>query len=296
MWLHQGVIFLIGGIALAMLMKRVWISVKSLGFLALGAAIGYIPAVISLLRDDRLLYKRTTLTWSVPHVIDNVKATITGDLWLLLADASPVGIVTALVVIGFAASGLFRAPRSLPLFAAVWTIPISLGFWIFSMYPYRGAVRYIVPIVPLVYGAAAFGILRTRRIVLAIAALIVTIGLYVPRIAQANDVAAGRSERYTNWPGYFDPRPALAEIKQGGYRVCYGEVWVAHKLEWLTEPTVRFIVVQSVHRTLLQSLTLIREPGDKCYVDNDGNVRRLTAAEEAYWASTVLRRARRAGL
>jgi hypothetical protein len=303
MWLHQGVIFLIGGMAMAMLMKRVWIPLRSIGFIVLGAGIGYIPAIVSLLRkDDLLLYTRTINKWSVPHVVDNVKATFTGDLWLLLADASPVGITVSIVLIAFAILGFRRAPWSLPLLAALWTIAISFGFWIFSMYPYPGAVRYIVPIVPVIYAAAAFGMLhwleghRWQRIGAICAMLIVIAGLYVPRIAQVRDVAAGRSELYTNWPGDFDPRPTLAAIRQGGYRVCYGEVWVAHKLEFLTEPTVRFVVVQSVHRTLLQSLTHIREPGQKCYVDNDGNVRRLSASDEAFWASTVRGRARRAGL
>jgi hypothetical protein len=302
MWLHQGVIFLIGGIALAMLVRPVPISLRSLGYLAIGAAVGYIPAVVSLLRDDPLLYKRAILTWSFPHVGVNVVETLTDDLWLLLADTSIAGIGVGILLICFAVIGFLRAPRSLAVLAAMGTIAISIAFWIFSMYPYPGAVRYIVPIVPFLYAAAAFGMLkwadgdRRRGIAAATIALAVTIGLYMPRIAQANDVVAGRSERYTNWPGDFDPRPTLAEIRRGGFRVCYGEVWVAHKLEWLSEPTVRFIPVQSVHRTLRQSLILMREPGGKCFVENNGHVRRLSPEKEAYWASTVRVRAQKAGL
>jgi hypothetical protein len=296
MWLHQGIIFVIAGIALALLTKRVAVSLRSLGVLAIGAAIGYIPAFVSLLRDDPLLYKRALLTWSVPHVVTRITQTVTSDLWLLLADASPFGIAIGISLLGLAVVGFLRAPRSLPVLAALWTVVISMAFWMFTLYPYPGAVRYIAPVVPLVYGAAAFALLRASRNVAGALAILVMVGLYGPRVAQVDDVVAARSERYTNWPGDFDPRPTLAEIREGGYRVCYGEVWVAHKLEWLSEPTVRFVPIQSVHRTLLQSMRLIQEPGDKCHVDNDGNVRRLSAAEEAHWAASVRLRAQKAGL
>jgi hypothetical protein len=148
-----------------------------------------------------------------------------------------------------------------------------------------------------VYAAAAAGVVKSRRpFFVVISAIALTLALFIPRIQQANDVAAGRSELYTNWPGSFDPRPVLATLQAGGYRVCYGEVWVAHKLEWISSPTVRFVPVRSVHRTLKRSLALIREPGPKCFVDNFGNVQALTPAEEAVWAASVIERGRKAGL
>lgn len=283
MYLHQGVMFLIAGIVLAHWRRLRW------GPLIAGALIGYLPALLALMRHDPILYRRVTPSWNFVHLGENIVETLRTDLWVLLADDTKIGIAVGLTLLGFAIAGAARTQRLI-----LATIACSAAFWLFSMYPYEGAVRYIVPIVPMIYGLAATR-LSTMRGGL-IAALVIAVGLFVPRIVQVRDLAAARSELYTNWPGSFDPRPTLAALKQGGYRVCYGEVWVAHKLEFLSDPTVRFVPVRSVHRTLAQSLRLIREPGPKCYVDNFGNVRRLGAAEESAWAASVELRARKAGL
>jgi hypothetical protein len=283
MWLHQGILFLGAAIAIAMWRER-----RVVAFAA-GALIGYLPAALELLRDDPVLYHRVIPSWNVVRVFENVVEFLRSDLWLLLADASIVGIATGVCLICAAAVAL---PESTKI--AVWTILFSVAFWLFSNYPYAGAVRYIAPVVPLLYAMAAFGVTKLPRGLAIAAAVLVSLGLYIPRMQQARDIAAGRSEQYTNWPGGFDPRPTLRELK--GYRVCYGEVWVAHKLEWLSSPTVRFVPVRSVHRTLLDSLQLIREPGPKCLVDNDGRVTALTPQQEAFWRDSVLLRAQKAGL
>lgn len=284
MWVHQGVMFLIAGIGVTY-NKRI-----KFGRALAGAVIGYLPAAFGWMRHDPILYRRVTPTWNFVHFGENIVETVRADLWMLLADPTIAGIAISLVILAFAILGAKGNGKRL-----VWvTIACSAAFWLFSMYPYEGAVRYIVPIVPMIYGLAAVGMSRMRGGV--ILAAIVAIGLFVPRMAQARDVAAAKSELYTNWPGSFDPRPVLATLRRDGYRVCYGEVWVAHKLEFLSDPTVRFVPVRSVHRTLAQSLHLIREPGAKCFVDNFGNVRRLSAAEESMWAESVELRARKAGL
>lgn len=301
MWLHQGIAFLIVGIAVAAFVERI-VTVRAVVFGAIGFAIGYIPAFLAMLRDEPLLYDRVITKWSVYAVWLTVLETVKSDIWLLVADASPAGILTGMCILTFAIAGLRGRDRTRGHVIVLATIAVSAAFWLFSTFPYPGAVRYVVPLVPFLYGAAALGVHRVHaegragRIVAVIGALSITAGLLVPRIVQARDVAAGHSEQYSNWPGSFDPRPVLDELRRDGYRVCYGEVWVAHKLEWLSDPAVRFVPVRSVHRTLRRSLRAIHEPGPKCFVDNDGNVRRLTGAEERAWAATVIERARKAGL
>lgn len=301
MWLHQGVMFLMVGIVVAAFVERL-ISIRATFFVVIGSLIGYSPAAISLLRNDPLLYKRALLGWSFHRVGENLIETVTSDVWLLLADRTPTGVVVGMCILSAAIAGLWHCQWTRGRVIAVSTIAVSAGFWILTTYPYAGAVRYIVPTVPLVYGAAALGVFQFwgggggRRVLAVVMAVVISAGIYVPRAVQAIDVAAGRSERHDDWPGDFDPRPTLTDLRDGGFRVCFGEVWVAHKLEFLSQPTVRFIPARSVHRTLRQSLRLIHEPGVKCYVDNSGRVTRLSAAEESNLAASVVLRARSAGM
>jgi hypothetical protein len=301
MWLHQGVMFMIGAVGLTLLFER-RVTIRRLIALLAGAAIGYTPAAIALLRHDPLLYRRTIPGWAVMRFLDRIEETMRSDLWLFLTQPTAIGIAVALALIAFAASGLRGSAWNRGQRIAALTILFSTAFWFFSTYPYPGAVRYIAPALPLIYGAAAGGIVRlgasSRKgtVAAVIAIVAVTLTLFIPRFLDARAIAAGSSEQYTNWPGGFDPRPTLADMRTGGYSVCYGQVWVAHKLEWISEPTVRFAVVDSVHRTLPQSLLLIEKPGPKCFVENYGEVRRLTTEEEAYRKSSVKLRARKAGL
>lgn len=299
MWLHQGVVFLLAATTVALLLER-RVRARFVLYAALAAIAGYMPALLTLLRNDPLLYKRTILDWSLVHIAGNVYETLRGDLWLLFADDSITGIVTALGVLVLAFAGLRAIPRSRVKTIAVWTCLFSAAFYLFTTYPYPGAVRYIVPLVPLVYGFAAHGVTLwyraagARRVVALTFTVVIAGGLYAARWSEARAVARGESEQYTNWPGGFDPRPVLDRLRQGRYGVCYGEVWVAHKLEFLTDPPVRFAIVRSVHRTLLQSLALVERPGPKCFVDNFGNVRTLGREEEAMWAAAVRLRGQKA--
>lgn len=300
LWLHQGIAFLGLAIGVALLIERA-VRLRRIAAFAGGTAIGYLPAALSLLRNDPSLYKREIVPWSLVRVFGNAIEAIRGDVWLLLADASATGIVAGAMLLFFAIVGLRRQPWTRARIVMIGTIAVSAAFWIFGTYAYPGAVRYIVPLVPIVYGAAAAGIMRwwrapATRIVSIVAIGVITLSLYVPRMQQSRDVAAGRTEHYSDWPGQFDPRPTLATIRRDGYRVCYAEMWSAHKLEWLSKPTVRFVPVRLVQRTLPQSLLLIQEQGPKCYVENDGSVRRLSASEEASLNATVLLRARKAHL
>ncbi len=299
MWLHQGIIFMIGAVGLTIVMER-RLSIRGVLAAAFGAAVGYLPAAVALLRNDPVLYRREISPWAFMRLIDRIVEFGRSDLWLLIAQPTVTGILVSLSILGFAVAGFRLAPWNRGQRVAALTIAFSLAFWIISSYPYPGAVRYIVPALPLIYGAAAAGIVAMwsrsapRKLVAVIALFLITSTLYLPRVLQARAVAAGKAEQYTNWPGGFDPRPMLQQIR--GYQVCYGQVWVAHKLEWISAPPVRFVPVDSVHRTLVQSLGLIEHPGPKCFVDNYGQVRALSPAEERAWKASVLLRARKAGI
>jgi hypothetical protein len=102
--------------------------------------------------------------------------------------------------------------------------------------------------------------------------LVVLIALTSGRALDARAVAAGEREHYANLPGGFDPRPPIAAIERSGYRVCYADYWIAYKLQWITEERVRFIVSHGYTRNRPEAALLLREPGEKCYVDYEGNV------------------------
>jgi hypothetical protein len=300
-WLHQGVVFLAGAILVALLIER-QVSITRLMSGLAGSAIGYLPVAVVLLRDDKRLYTRTIRGWSVSRTIDQFVTTLTEDLWLLISEPSPLGILAGCLILVLAAVAVRRRTWTRGSLIAFWTIVFSSCFWLFSTYPYPGAVRYIIPVLPMIYGFAAAGMValwdggRRGAMISALAFVIVTLPMYAARVRDSIDVATGKSEQYSNWPGGFDPRPTLQTLRQNGYSICYGEVWVAHKLEFLTEPTVRFVVVRTPHRTLPQSLTLIRQPVTKCFVENDGSVRALEPEEELIHRRSVELRARKAGL
>lgn len=300
-WVHQGIVPMI----IAALAAQCWrrrLSLRWVVWGVAGAVVGYLPAVVWRLGGHPILYRRTLIPWRPARVWENLVETISSDAWLLLADDSAAGVIAGATMLAFVLVAVRRMEWSRGPIVMAGTILMSLSFWILSNYPSAGAVRYIVPAVPLLYAIAALGIVEwgraggPRRVMAVVGAIVITAALYIPRYGEARDVEAGRAEQYADWPGGFDPRPTLQKIRAGGYRVCYGEAWVAHKLEWISEPTVRFVPVRIVHRTLSQSLGLIREPGAKCFVENDGDVRRLSAEEEARWRGSVVVRARKAGL
>lgn len=301
MWLHQGVMFPAAAIAVALFVERLF-TMRRFACGVAGAVVGYLPAAVVLLRHDVRLYSRAILPWNVPRVVGNIIETFRSDLWLLLTAPTAVGVFAGCVLIAFAALAMKERGWNRGRSIAGWTIVFCLAFWMLSTYPYGGAVRYIVPALPMLYAFAAAGMLAwwsrggVRRwfAIAAIAGLVVW--LPATRLRDAVEVAEGAREQYTNWPGGFDPRPALGAIRRGGYEVCYGAVWVAHKFEFITDPTVRFVVVASVHRTLPQSLSLVAQPGPKCFLENDGRVWELSADQEREQRRGVELRARKAGL
>jgi hypothetical protein len=293
-WVHRGVMFaILPALVVIVLFERE--AVKRLrdawmaGFALLaGAAIGALPIVFGRLQFDQRLYDPVRAPWGLSHVFTRVSDILTFDLWELLGTREGVlALCAAPVLLVLLGIGLRSARWTRTTILAFGVLALTAAFWVGSSDAHRGAVRYVMLALPFLYAFAAAGVLqllKTRaRLLRALgiaAALLITAALFVPRWQQAALVAAGKLEQHEHWPGGFDPRPSLAHLQAGGYDVCYANVWVAHKLEWLSEPTVRFIPYRSVNRRMVESLRLAGLPGRKCFVDLEGRVRPLTLREE----------------
>jgi hypothetical protein len=287
-WVHRGVTFVVVPALIVIVLfdrdaVRAWRDrfAAAFAFIA-GAIAGAMPIVFGKLMIDQRLYLPVKPEWTFFQVFTRIRDTFTFDLWELLGARNwLVGVVFAILLVGAAIH--FRARRTASLAAGVLTI--TLAFWLFSTDAYQGAVRYIVIALPILYAFAAQEVVRLwdtrKRAISIVVAAIICAGLYVPRYQQTADAAAGKLEQHENWPGGFDPRPALREVATGQYTVCYANVWVAHKLEFLSDTNVRFIPYRSVNRRMVESMRLAALPGPKCFVDLNGHVRPLTKREEA---------------
>jgi hypothetical protein len=216
--------------------------------------------------------------------------TANSDLWRLLGGWLAGAVLITLLA---GAARQFRWSRGALLAAGV--IATCFAFWIGSTQAYAGAVRYLVITLPMLCAFAAREITRlwdtaitSRRIAAATLAIAIAVAYYAPAFRQAHEVALGHREVFENWGG-VDPRPALRELADGGYRVCYADFWVAYKLEWLSRPTVHFIPYRSVNRHMTESLRLAALPGQQCFVDQQGNVRALTPEEPHRFRLDLLR-------
>lgn len=291
-WIHRGVTFVV----LPALAVIFWFDARGLprrdilaGVLvfASGVALGYVPAIIGRLEVDQRLYAPVTPGWALRRVIDRLTDTALSDFWQLIgASGSILGILLggAVVILLLMAARRFELRRE-TLFAAG-IVATAFAFWIISTVAYRGAVRYIVIALPILYAFAATEIVAMWdrrqllfRLAAAAVAVAIALALYVPRAQDASEVAAAKREQYERWGG-FDPRDTLRALSAGGYRVCYADVWIAHKMEWLSDPRVAFIPHRSVNRRMVESLRLAALPGRKCFVDRHGNVRELSPAEQ----------------
>jgi hypothetical protein len=294
-WIHRAVMFVVVPSLLTIVLYdrealRAWRDRFAAAFaFAGGATFGALPIVFGKLMIDQRLYIPVKTAWSLDHVQERILDTITFDAWELLGTRgfAGSGLLGALFIALLVRAAIhFRARRT--AFLAAGIVGITLAFWLLSTDAYRGAVRYVMVALPFLYAFAVQELVRlwerrsTASRALAIAAVvIVSAGLYIPRYAQVRDVAAARLEQHENWPGGFDPRPALRDVAAGHYTVCYADVWVAHKLEWLSDTNVRFIPYRSVNRRMAESMRLAKLPGPKCFVDLNGRVRPLTKEEEA---------------
>jgi hypothetical protein len=282
-WMHQGVVFvLLPALAVILVRER---RIRLLPF-ASGFLLGHIPAILGYLRPaDQRLYAPIVPSWTLTAIGHRIADTLEHDWWALLAGEQHLltGIaITIAFLIGLRNLTLRRATL-----IAAGVIITSLAFWMFSTFAFRGAVRYIVVAVPPIYAFAAGGLLRFRPAISIAAIALIAASLAWPRVTYVREVVAGRGEQYEHWPGAFDPRPVLREIQQ--YEICYGDFWVAYKLQFLSDPEVKFIPYRSVNRTMSESWRLARTPGPKCYVTLDGAVRRLSPAEEIAFRNDTAR-------
>jgi hypothetical protein len=302
-WIHRAVMFVV----VPSLVTIVWYDRAALrafrdqlaaAFAFVGGAFfGALPIVFGKLMIDQRLYIPVKTGWSIDHVLQRIHDTGAYDFWELLGVRGLDGwswlLGVTFVALLVSAAVHFRMRRSTFLIAGI--VAITFAFWLLSPETYRGAVRYVMVVLPILYAYAAQELVSlwdrpgVMFRALAIAGVVLlTAGLYLPRHTQAKDASAGRLEQHENWPGGFDPRPALREVAAGQYTVCYADVWVAHKLEWLSDTNVRFIPYRSVNRRMVESLRLATLPGPKCFVDTNGRVRPLTKKEEAAMPLEIL--------
>jgi hypothetical protein len=293
LWIHRGVLFVVVPALIVIVwydlrLMKWWRIAACAAVFAVAVPLGYIPAMIGKLAIDQRLYAPVKPPWSLAHVQRRFLETVTNDVWWFVgaeSNASRWILGAVLVVLLALAIWNFRPARSAVFAAGV--VGISFAFWILSTDAHRGAVRYIMIALPIVYTFASAEIIRLwdrgrpdARFIAVLATIVITASVFIPRHRQVRDVAAALLEQHENWPGGFDPRPALGVIRRDGYRVCYADVWIAHKLEFLSDSGVRFIPHRSVNRRMVESLRLGALPGPKCFVDLKGNVRTLSPGEE----------------
>ncbi len=261
---------------------------------ACGAIIGYAPVIIGGFLD---LYPRT-YGLSVPALplvgmLGHAITAVGEDFWSFIGSgAGPVSLLVAIVVVPlFALAVVKNRKRIAELLTlrpadygargmAAATIVFCALFYVTSSRAHPGSMRYVVSALPMLYAFAAREMwsLKPRALALA-AAILVSLGLTLPRIEQAHAVAIGAGEDYAGFPGSFDPRPVLRTIESQGYTVCYTDYWVGYKLQWVSDSRVRFIPFHSYDRTPAESRALEATSVPKCYVDGNGHVRPFNRSE-----------------
>lgn len=269
--------------------------------LLLGTAAGAIPLVLGHRQEDQILYAPVTAEWTLHHVVSRIAETLRRDVWQFLgADSHPWSFVVAIVLLLLAVIGMRRVTRTRDELLTVGVAATMSAFWVLTTTAYSGAPRYLALLLPIALALAARGIESmwqqpriASRAAAAALAIVIAIHFHAGRFTDVRTIAAGRGEQHEEWPGGFDPRPALGAIEAGGYQACYADFWTAYKLEWLSG--VPFIPYRSVDRTQRRSLQLASSRGRKCFVDERGSVRSLDGATaERLRAETVAHWNRRA--
>ncbi|HUP50788.1 MAG TPA: glycosyltransferase family 39 protein [Thermoanaerobaculia bacterium] len=278
--------------------RRVWMPPAAL--FAAGALIGYTPVIIGAMRG---LYEGT-YGFSAPlrHLGDvpaQMARVLRSDLWRLIgASWTPAGVVIGGVLLVLLAAHLIRhrdqvrafltgRPGDYGLRGVIGaTLLLCAAFYFGSSRAYGGAVRYIAPAVPILFGFAVAEAAQWwgsgRRLLrgaaaAAVVALALAYAMQTLRLAGELESAQAEGRFYTGavlaaGPS-FDPRPAMEAIERGGYGVCYAEFAVGVNLEWLLDRRVRFISWNSVEPRRALAPRLAALPVPKCFVDWDGSVR-----------------------
>jgi hypothetical protein len=305
-WAHRGAVLVVpAAVIVTFAFDGQWrrlsrASVAAAAFVA-GCSIGLVPVALGRAQVDQPLYEPLTGRWSPYLVWERLRETATKDAWMFFgADEHRFAPAVALVVIIVFLIGIRQHTVARNDVFAAGVMITCCAFWILSPIAYSGAMRYLILLLPLVYGVAARGIVflwqsrgAAHRAAAVIASVVLLSSSYGGRIKEAADVAAGRGEQHEHWPGGFDPRPTLNDIRTGGYDVCYADFWLAYKLEWLSGSRVKFIPYRSVDRTQTRSLVLAQMPGPKCYVALNGRVVALDSVQEARFRAETFAHARR---
>jgi hypothetical protein len=268
----------------AVLFGRSWLDVRparafypACAAFAIGFLIAYLPVIIGGLRGAYpQTYGLSAPLTTVDGLLPRITTIVRTDWWQFLGGAVAGVIVTALLAMNAVERPATR--RSTPgedagrsTFIAGMTIILALAFFVFSSRAHEGTARYIVVALPCVYGFAAYAV--SRRPIGRFALLIVLVALIAARFHDVRELSAAHREQYTDLPGDFDPRPTIAAIDRGRYAICYGDYWIAYKLQWITSERVRFIVSHGYTRNRAEREQLLAVPGPRCFVDDSGSVR-----------------------
>lgn len=282
LFLHRALLEPVGAYAIFRLLFArsllAMIDWRNVALAASGALLGYAPVLLGWwLGAFEWIYEFSVPPRELTDVPGQLRLITRHDFWSFIgAERWPwsigvgAGIVALLLALVIRRRQGDEAPslvRHLP--AAI--CAAALAFYIGSARATPGTVRYVVPALPILYAFAAEGARRlwmTRaKAVAPIGILTVTFGLALSRVDHIRDLLAARAEYWVADFPTWDPRPALAAIKRGGYTVCASDYFSAYKLEFILEERVRFIVRRSYDRRPERSHMLAALPVRKCLVD-----------------------------
>ncbi|HEU4521012.1 MAG TPA: glycosyltransferase family 39 protein [Thermoanaerobaculia bacterium] len=282
---------------------------------AAGFVTGYAPVIVGRLSGaTEGTYGFSAPLQTLPGVVAHLLRTLRSDFWILIgASATPLGVTTTICLLALLLASLVRhrvAIRDfLLLRPGTWgpraiagaTLLLCAAFWVGSTRAYGGAVRYIMPALPMLFAFALaeaarwWQMARPMRIAAAAVVSLLVIGYAVQTLRLVDDITAARAEgRFFTGAGFrsgptFDPRPVTAAITRGGYEVCYADYSIAMMLEWILDRRVTFLSYNSVEPRRALARRLSSEPSKKCFVDREGRVRPWNPAEHD---DSIRRRAR----
>jgi hypothetical protein len=276
--------------------RSAWLPKGAL-FLA-GALAAYSPILIARARGEfEGTYGLGFALRSLSDALRQLGHVVRSDFWSLIgASLSPSGAVIAIVLVTLLVVRVVRWRGTLAYGlrgVAALSVVFSFLFYVASPRAFAGAVRYLMPVLPILW---AFALAEaeewwrsgSRAARLAAAVCVVALaGTYaVQTLRLVDDLRSARAEGrfYTGaavaaGPS-FDPRPVIAEIERGGWRICYAPFAVGMNLEWLMDRRVRFISHQSVEPRRALARQLAARPERKCSVSWQGEVREWDPAAE----------------
>ncbi|HEX6178266.1 MAG TPA: hypothetical protein VF057_07895 [Thermoanaerobaculia bacterium] len=264
-----------------------------------GALVAYSPVIVARMRGAfEGTYGVAPALRTIDAIAPQAARLLRTDLWTLMGVPASVFLVVLLV------AHAVRRRRALVSFMllrpsdyglrgiAAASIVLAFLFYLLSPRAFAGAVRYLAPALVVLFAfaiaeAEAWWLSHVPALRAAAAALVVALiaSYTIDAMRLVDSTVAGREEgRFYTGPALargpsFDPRPVIAAIDRGGWKICYAPFAVGMNLEWLMDRRVQFISHGSFEPRRALAARLRAQPGPKCRVDWSGVV---TAWEPAY--------------